>query len=216
MEPDILDFHTQCFREYLEFWYSAEERDEVGVSREEAAYHALEHAGMLQRYTGEDDSVRKVFSMPKAERKALTRYACAYIGHMSLTEKARRILSDNDYEADELELIEDILFQRDGLETVFFMLVGTVAKDFLREPDISGMLADTRCKIFDLDEVLLSRPDVYIIASRALESIKERIVIPLNEKDYWWFYKARTLDEDHEKETFADILLSIEREKMER
>jgi hypothetical protein len=73
----------------VSFWDFPETRKDTGVSEEEAAYGILQHAGMLYRYTGDEQSIQ---DQDISETRRMLLSACNYISEIILADSAERIL----------------------------------------------------------------------------------------------------------------------------
>jgi hypothetical protein len=204
---DLLRFHAESLREYATFWFDPDSRQDSDVSENEAAYHLCEHAAMLFRYTGREDYLKGLTGQPTERRRSLVLAVCRYVGGLILIETARRLLSTDILDGDQLSEFEDLLIERDALEEVLALATRLVA-DLLRggDGDLRGELATVRTLVADLDDSLWSRPDVVSVASRALAGLRSQLAVPPDERVQWWFGKAAFLDESFDRETLQELL----------
>ena len=158
-------------------------------------YNILKHAGMLYRYTA-DEELLSIF--PSDSVVTVTELACDYIKDMTIVESIENILEKDILTDYDIENVENLLYFRDGLEMVLFMLT-RLAKPLVHDVDseLLDILAKARSYAFTFDEVLRKRSDVYTVASRAGAYVKDYFKIAVNKTDFWWFYKAIEDDEKH-------------------
>src|SRR5262245_30232642 len=206
-DPDLLLFHAQALRDYATFWFDPEARQASDVSEEEAAHHLCEHAAMLFRYTGREDGPEGLTGQPPERRRSLVLAACRYLGGLTLIDTARRLLTEEDLDADERTELEDLVIERDALEEVLTLATRLVA-DLLRDGggELRRELATARSVVAELDDVLWDRPDVLSAACRVLAGLRAQLAVRPDERAQWWFGKALSLDESFEGGSLQELL----------
>lgn len=206
-DQDLLRFHAQSLRDYAAFWFDPEARQEGGISEEEAAYHLCEHAAMLFRYTGQEVYLQGLAEQAPDWRRSLVLAVCRYLAGLSLTTTARRLLSVDVLDADQLTEMEDLIIERDSLEEVMGLAVHLSA-DLLRGGDgeLRRGLATARSIVAELDDVLWERPDVLSVACRALSGLRAQLAAAPDVRAQWWFGKAVDLDEAFEHGSLQELL----------
>jgi hypothetical protein len=204
---DLLRFHAESLREYATFWFDPDSRQDSDVSEEEAAYHLCEHAAMLFRYTGREDYLKGLTGQSPEQRRSLVLAVCRYVGGLTLLDTARRLLSTDILDEDQLSEFEDLLIERDALEEVLALATRLVA-DLLRggASDLRRELARAKTLVADLDDTLWSRPDVVSVACRALAGLRSQLAVRPDERIQWWFGKAMSLDETFEHGGLQELL----------
>jgi hypothetical protein len=204
---DLLRFHAQSLRDYAAFWFDPEARQESEVSEEEAAYHLCEHAAMLLRYTGREASITGLAEQPPDRRRSLVLAVCRYLAGLSLTATARRLLSDDVLDAEQLTELEDLVIERDAVEEVL-ALATRLAADLFHDGDseLRRELATARSAVAELDDVLWERPDALSVACPALAGLRAQLAAAPDERTQWWFGKAPVLDETFERRSLQELL----------
>lgn len=210
-DRDLLQFHAQSLREYATLWFDPESRQESGVSEEEAAFHLCEHASMLFRYTGREVYLDGLTGQPPDQRRSLVRGLCRYLDGLSLIDTARRLLSEEVLDADQMTELEDLVIERDALEETLTM-ASRLAADLIRGGDgeLRRELATARSSVAELDDVLWARPDALSVACRALGGLRSQLAIRPDQRGQWWFGRAATLDETFEQSTLPELLAAAE------
>ena len=175
------------------------------------AYSTLKHAGMLYRYTA-DEELFSIF--PSDSVIAVTEHACDYIKDMTIVESLESILEEDFLSGYDLENVENLMYYRDGLEMVLFMLA-RLAKPLVYDgnSELLDTLVKARSYALTFDEILRKRPDVYTVASRIGGYVKEYFKIELNKDDFWWFYKA--IEDDQKNTVFEEELAELLENKKE-
>jgi hypothetical protein len=205
---DLLQFHARSLREYATFWFDSDARQESDVSEEDAAFHLCEHAAMLFRYTGREAYLSGITEQPPDRRRPLVLAICRYLSSLTLADAARRLLSDEILDADQLTELEDLIIERDALEEVLTLATRLVG-DLLHGGD-SGLrreLATVRSVVAELDDVFWSRPDVLSVACRALVGLRSQLAVRPDDRVQWWFGKALSLDEAYEHAGLKELLV---------
>lgn len=211
---ELLKFHTQSLREYAECWQSSALRTTIDISKEEAAYHLLEHAGMLRRYTADEVSIRGLKELTEKKVVELVMSVCKYISCITLSERINELVAKDFLESEEIEEVEAILLDRDGLQTVIDLASELVRKLLNEHSEVVIALADANCVAAEIDDLLLSRPDIISVASRPLEPFLQLIKTHLDMEKYWWFAKAREIDKTYQEQNLFEILGSKTEDKL--
>ncbi|GIW89996.1 MAG: hypothetical protein KatS3mg109_0428 [Pirellulaceae bacterium] len=202
---DLLRFHAQSLREYAALWFDSDARQEVKVSGEEAAYHLCEHAAMLSRYTGCHTPLRGLVEQSPDQRRSLVLAVCRYLMGLTLTTTARRLISVDVLDGDQLTQLEDLLIERHGMEEVL-ALVSRLSADLLDDLELRRSLAMARSIVAELDDVLWERPDALSVACRALAGLRAQLAEEPDMRIQWWFGKAVDLDETFEEASLQELL----------
>jgi hypothetical protein len=204
---DLLRFHAQSLQDYAAFWFDPVARQESEVSEEEAAYHLCEHAAMLLRYTGREMYLQGLAEQPPDRRRSLILAVCRYLAGLALTATARRLLSDDVLDADQLSELEDLIIERDALEEVL-AVAARLSADLLRDGDgeLRRELATVRSVVAELDDLLWERSDALSVACRALAGLRAQLAAAPDERAQWWFGKAVALDETFEQGSLRELL----------
>ncbi len=188
-----LRFHAEGIRDYLTCWESAEDRQHRGVSKEEAAYHLLEHAGWLDRYGGSLSWGDELRALPAEDRRLLVGAASRYATGMTWAERARHLLSTEAFSAEDFEEFEDLLIRRDALETVWSMARVLAADLLASDAETSRQLAWMRCLAAEIDDELVQRPDAVSVAARILDALPPPLSLPTELSAGWWYAGVRNL-----------------------
>lgn len=206
---EIIDFHKVVLSNYLEFWNSKEEAVGFGVTKGEAAYSVLEHSGMLYRYTADRKYIEKVKQFDLEE---ILMDAFDYIEGMTIAESINDLINSDEISEFDMDDAEILIRARDGLETAL-----NVISDLVKSSVYSGdfryldKLTNARLKAHEFDNAIESDIALITVATRGVAKYKEYIEVELSEKDYWWFYRARELDEEVETRDreFAESINSL-------
>lgn len=199
MKTTLAQFHADAMREYAACWVSPERRDELGVSHTEAAYHLIESASLLHRYTGDARCLKKVVELPHAEQARLLASACYYLSTLNIASKTEQLLTQEPFDDNHLAQIEDVIILRDGIECALDQIRQMASKVILQgDEELATRLERAISVVNEIDESLVSRPEVVSVASRALSGLKEHFQVAVNQKQYWWFGAAASLDEAFE------------------
>jgi hypothetical protein len=206
-DAGLIQFHADSLRKFARCWHSAEAAAAEGVAAPEAAYHLLEDAGLLYRYTADDRWLAPFVRQAPADRKRLITAACAFVGGLALAEQARPLLAAEELGPGQWDAVEALLARRDALEVVLD-LAKRLAADLLDPPDAEVLqgLAGACCVAAAFDDELLARPDVAALASRALLGLRDQLRTPPDPRQYWWFGLAQEADEAAENDTVAGWL----------
>jgi hypothetical protein len=207
-DEEFLRGHLEYLKRYVEFWAFPELREDAMVSRNSAAYHVLDHAGMLFRYTGDERCISGLVQQPETETRDMVLSACRYVSGFTLAETIRRDFTQDVFREGRMMQVEGILMSRDALETVLWLATrltaGMVAQG---DAELRRALAQARCVAAEIDDALLARLDAVTVASRALMGIYGFIKVE-EFKRAWWFTKARELDETIEDDLEKDLGLA--------
>jgi hypothetical protein len=162
---------------------------------------------MLFRYTAQEMYLTGLTEQPPERRRSLVLAACRYLAGLALTDTARRLLSDDVLDTEQLTELEDLVIERDALEEVL-ALVTRLVTDLLREreSDLRQELATARSVVAELDDVLWDRADVLSVACRTLAGLRTQIAVPPDEWAQWWFGKAPSLDKMFEQGSLQELL----------
>lgn len=187
-ETSTIQFHRDARADYLSAW-----TDAGGPAREqpaagEAAFYLLEHTWALYLATDDRSVIDELATLRPAE---LAKHACDWLIGITLVEDSRRLLQLDVLDPDQMMEIEMIVLRRHAIQNVISL--ARELADF-SNAEQRRLAAEAVCTAAELDDVLLSRPDVVSVASRICEPVLSDIVVELNPKVYWWLYWARDLD----------------------
>ncbi len=202
---DLLQFHAQSLREYAALWFDQDACQEEELSEEEAAYHLCEHAAMLLRYTGQEVYLQGLAEQAPDWRRSLVLAVCRYLTGLGLIATARRLLSVDVLDSDELTELEDLIIERDAIEEVL-ALATRLSADLFHEGELRRELATSRAIVAELDVILWTRPDALSVACRVLAGLRAQLAIEPDKRGQWWFGKAVDLDENFERKSLVELL----------
>lgn len=202
---NLLRFHAQSLRDYAALWFDPEARQEDEVSEEEVAYHLCEHTAMLLRYTEQDVYLQGLAEQAPDWRRSLVLAVCRYLTGLGLIATARRFLSVDVLDSDELTELEDFIIERDAIEEVL-ALATRLSADLLHEGELRRELATSRAVVAELDDILWTRPDALSVACRVLAGLRAQLVVAPAKRGQWWFGKAVDLDETFEQGSLVELL----------
>lgn len=180
---------------WLHLWRDATACAEAESTPAEAAWCVLQHAALARRYTGEDTIREGIEKFADEERYALVVQACAYGRGNSLTDSVAALVRKDALDAADMALAEDILLQRDALQqTIDFAT--TLGRPFVAagDRDLARDLMALRARAAEADEQIRSRPDIFAIAGRVLQPLRETFRVPVDEAREWWFGLLPQLD----------------------
>jgi len=213
---EVIAYHDELLTKNLKLMFADSQTDtDNPMLLDVITYNTLKHAGMLYRYTA-DDELFSIFSEESVV--SIVELAYDYIKDMTIVESLENIIGEDILTDYDLENVDGLLYFRDGLEMVLFMLI-RLAKPLVYEgnSDLLDILAKARSYALTFDEILNKRPDIYTVASRAGAYVQEYFKIELDKADFWWFYEAREEDEKYsefEVELTRLINVKILKEKM--
>lgn len=165
-------------KEYARYWA----HKELGMPQDEAAYGLLKAVGMEYRRTN-------IMVPLQPEEKQLVLAASKFANRLVFSKKLRELFEKDFLDNEEIAYVEQSLLARDGLQVVI-----DTAKAIADQCHIP--IADMMVVAQELDDLLLSRPDIYTVASQYMEPLKKSIKAPVSKEVYWWFYKAREEDKE--------------------
>lgn len=211
-------FHERSFKDSLGCWQSPERRAALEMSEEEVAYSALEHAAlwdrMVQPSSADDQAISALGSIGEGtpadvlarldDKTPLIRAACRFASAFTLPGHFSRILKVDDPEPEEIEELEQVLSQIDGLDAVVDLSAGLLGNALEQDQHVLADLARSRAVVASLMQRLLARPDLVAIASRFLLSQrKPRYLGDGRPAD--WFTRLRELDKGYAAPSLADL-----------
>jgi tetratricopeptide (TPR) repeat protein len=193
-QDELISTHAAALDDGLRQWLSEEARTEPGIPADEAAAALLEHAGMLDRYTGTQEGLALLERLSVAQRTALLEAACRHLEQVPLAEQCRRLLRADVLSVEELEALEQAVVRRDALEAALAAArrLARTLPEAARRP-LTPPLARAAANLASFDLALRSRRDVASVVWRAVESLASRIRTP-SARQAWWFDEARRLD----------------------
>jgi hypothetical protein len=193
-QDELISTHAAALDEGLRQWLSEEARTEPGIPADEAAAVLLEHAGMLDRYTGTQEGLALLERLSVAQRVALLEAACRHLEQVPLAEQCRRLLRADVLSVEELEALEQAVVRRDALEAALAAArrLARTLPEAARRP-LTPPLARAAANLASFDLALRSRRDVASVVWRAVESLASRIRTP-SARQAWWFDEAPRLD----------------------
>ncbi|HOH52173.1 MAG TPA: hypothetical protein PLI98_15680, partial [Candidatus Hydrogenedentes bacterium] len=180
--------HARMMGEYYEAWFSDPPLTE-GPKREKDAYHLLEHAGMLERITGDPEALKPLLDEEEGVRHALAEAALRAVdatGWLSA-------LPPEEEDEDALPFLEEALLFRDALNVVWDIALD-LSWDAVPEETPSlqeGMqrMAQATVRLDDrfnrTDKVLL------LHAMRVFDGIRSHC--PVDEETEWWLVDPEPL-----------------------
>src|SRR6516165_9538581 len=168
-DAGLIRFHADSLRRFARWWHSPEAASAEGVSASEAAYHLLEDAGMLYRFTADERWLGPFLGQTAADRKRLVLAGCAFVSTFTLAERAHSLLAEEELAPEQWAEVEALLLRRDALEMVLDLAKRLVA-DLLAQPDAELLraVAAACCLAAAVDDELLAQPEVAALASRSL------------------------------------------------
>jgi hypothetical protein len=199
--------HEESFRLFLDCWLSAERRAALEIGKEEAGYSTLEHAGLCVRLQPGGQLPVELEQMSLPDRVALVHTACGYAAEFSLPKHFSRFLKEDLPEPEEIEEIEHVLSQIDGLDAVVDLAVRLVDPTLETDRDLLAELARTRCIVAELLRQLLVREDLAAVASRfVLVQREPRYLEDGRPAD--WFTRLRELDRGFKDRSLGELVRS--------
>ncbi len=200
LDAEDLAFHEESFREYLAFWNDSRLRATAEMTEADAAYHVFEHGGLLQREGGKAHSVmQQLRELPMDECIRLVRAACQFTLDFSLPDHLARVFGLDLVDPDEMAEIEHVLVQRDALDAALRLAILLVGDCVKHDDELLADLATACCVGPELDDTLLTRPDIIGPASRILQGISDPATAAT------WLRKARAFDERFQEPTLAEF-----------
>ena len=134
---------------------------------EEAAYYALENAGLLRRQEPGHRLLADLRNCSRTARSKLVRRGCLFVSGFSLAERVAGVLEREEFDDDALDETEALLVRRDALEAALRFAVD-LTDDLLDQDGLRTALLSAREVAAQIDDVLWRRPDVLCVASRIL------------------------------------------------
>jgi hypothetical protein len=211
-------FHERTFQDSLGCWQSPERRAALEMSEEEAAYGILEHAALRDRVvqlaSEEAQAMSALASLGEGtpadvvnrldDKTRLIRAACRFASAFALPGHFSRILDSDEPEPEDIEEVEQVLSQIDGLDAVVDLSARLIGSALLEDQDVLADLARARSVVATLLRGMSSRPDLLAIASRFLLSQrKPRYLGDGRPAD--WFTRLRELDNSYSAPSLADL-----------
>lgn len=195
-------FHDDSFRLYFRAWREPDYRGELEMGIPEAAYHALAHAGMLERLVDRrpGSGLEQLLDLPQEERARLVRDACEFAADFAVPRHFERFFAQDVLDTDELAEIEGALIQRDEFDAAL-MAADQVVNEFLAsDDDLQTQVAGALDAARRFDDRLSQRPDILAVATR--------IVADSTDPEHYgaWLVKARQLDENFFEPTLLEFL----------
>ncbi|HVC98300.1 MAG TPA: hypothetical protein VND64_31815 [Pirellulales bacterium] len=205
VDPVMISFHEDSCREYLDYWCDPARREAAEMEENDAAYHVLEHAALLVRCVprGSSQVIRQVEGLAVEERVRLVRVASQFASQFSLSDYCKRLFRQEVLDVDDMAEIEVVLIQRDALDAVLDFAARLVTERIEEDDDLLADLARAHCTADELDDTLLSRPDIIAPASRILDQTCPPASAGL------WLRKAREYDERFQEPTLAEFRRSV-------
>lgn len=185
LTPRRVAFHTRSLKDYSECWKSLERRQLMKMSTGEAAYHVLEHAGMLVRYTGDENHLRFLTELSAPERRALILAACDYVAEMVLPTRVEQLVKCEALDEEGLEQLEYLYVQRDGLGTVLNLARGLAQDQFGDDAELGDAFEESRRVAVQASDLLLSRDDFLPVAGEVLADLPRKIRVPEGAAGRW-------------------------------
>ena len=93
---ELVEFHREAMRGYWLICFPEGAAREIGRRPAEAAYHLLEHAGMVYRYTADQVSLEKLRAMARDDRRQLVLASCNFILRGDLPQRTVGLLARYD------------------------------------------------------------------------------------------------------------------------
>jgi len=185
-DDSLLRFHADTLKRYALFWEAPEDARAADVTPEVAAYHFLEHAAMLARYSDEPYSIAALKTLDRENRKRLIQAASRYISSITLADQCEELLRSGPLDTEQLDQLEAVLCRRFALDAVLesaMMLAGDLMEDVevVRALGVGYGAADC------IDEALEKRPQDVALASRTLLDTPGPFPV--------WLKQLRELDE---------------------
>jgi hypothetical protein len=211
-------FHERSFRDSLSCWQSSERRAALEMSEEEAAYGALEHAAfwhrMIQLSSTEDQVMSALATLGEGtpadvlnrreDKERLIRAACRFASAFALPGHFFLILEADDPEPEEIEEVEQVLAQIDGLDAVVDLSAKLIRSALHQDEEVLADLTRSRCVVAALVQRLSIRPDLAAVASRFLLSQRRPWYLG-DGRPADWFTRLRELDRGYLESSLADL-----------
>lgn len=193
VDTDSWESHKESYGRCLAYWRDAALRGADEVSESEAAYDLLAHTGFMLRIGADRNAPPQALSFPMEDRVRIVSAACDHIEQFSLPDNVKRYLANDALENEELGEFEQILLQRDELDVVVQFSREMVRDTIEHDDALLAKLASAVSVAAELDEAILSRPDIIAVASRILVGSRPD---PWHSEDPLsdWFVKARAWD----------------------
>lgn len=208
-QKDLTSFYDQSYSDALDWWRKPARRFQLEISEEEAAYLVLENVALLirRREYGRQPRVGDIIpadlaQMAQDEKVRLVAAACKYAQEFSLPAHFNRILQTNLLEPEEIEEIEHVLCQVDGLDAAVSVAAELVRPLLENNPELLAQLAQTRCVVATLVQQLSGRPDIVSVASR-LVLVQRNPCYLEDGRAADWFTRFREWDREM---PFAELL----------
>lgn len=168
--------NEQLYREYFGCWRSDGVRQQLKMSEKEVAYHLLEHAALwIREQTGKASQVPseehlsvELRQMSTEERIRIVMAACAFAEDFTLPIHLSRILQTEALEPEEIEEVEGVFIQVDGLDATVDLAVRLVSSELERNSNLPSVLTRARCKVATIVKQLSNRMDIAAVASQIL------------------------------------------------
>ena len=179
---------------------------------DETAYRLLENAALLNRcsaddpiaFVGDNDQALKQLDQMSQDAKVrLVTAACDHALPFSLPAHFTRLLKTECLEPEEIEEVEHVLCQIDGLDAVISFAADLVQGALESNDELLVKLAQTRCVVAKLVDQLSVRPDIVSVASRlVLAQRQPRYLDDGRPAD--WFTRFRAWDREPSFEEIAE------------
>ncbi len=195
-------YYDKSYRDALACWLDEHQLSVREVSRGEAAYTVLENAALLLRLRGAGGQTKRDGALPQElakialnDKVRLVQSACDYAASFSLPAHFSRLLITDILDAEEIEEIELVLCQIDGLDAVVSLSGELVRQTMDENQALLSQLAQTRCLVADLVQQLSERMDIVSVASRFL-LVQRRPRYTNDGRPADWFTRFREWDQE--------------------
>lgn len=205
-DHETIAFHDDSFRLYLLAWREPDYRGELEMGLPEAAYHALAHAGMLERIGTPESrtAMGQLLALSREDRTRLLRDACEFAAEFAVPKHFERFFAQEAFDVDDLAEVEAALIQRDELDVVMRAVDRLIDDVLVQNDDLRAMIARAHGAEAVFDERLSERPDLLAVASR--------IVADSTDPTQYgsWLLHARQSDEEYFEPTLRELLKPAE------
>lgn len=189
----LIMLHAELLGQFYEEWHTAEKKDAEDPQCQRIAFHLLDNAGRLYRYTGDSKVLAGLLRETVEERTLMASASCWYFSSDDAVRTIKRIKSEDMLEDEDTDVVAQVLSYRDSLQTVYNHAELLAWETITRGNDLTFRRACEHavCVCEALDDALQTISETVPFAMMELEGIKGLIQTEIGENE-WWFGDARS------------------------
>ena len=183
----LIRFHAELLHDFHQTWRMIGQSGTDKEELERVAYYVLEHAGMLYRYTADEDLRGEMLAKPEEERKNLTIHACHFANAIDTRDYLVQLSGTDEFDDEEMHRLGEALRLRDRLDVVS-MWAHDLTFDICRKGFDLGLaraLAHVVTQTDMLDDAFSAIPEYVLPALEVFAGIRELVVVPVPEYAWW-------------------------------